>query len=169
MSYQGSEDIPRQGSNSLQRGPFGAPVPEDDPQVIAMRAIGFHNAVEVISHHFPSGFVVSLFITANMVIDNSGYCEPPTRNTVVALIIIHSLLAFMSRFLDRYQASNNQRYYVILMPFNPPFSPTLPSEEDKDLVADNYYYTMTDFMGALAAAILVPALSVTQQPVIHCL
>lgn len=166
MSYAGSEPPP---PASLRRGYNGAPVPQDDPQVLAMRAIGFHNALEVISHHFPSGFVVSLFITANMVINNQGFCEQPTRNTVVALIIIHSVLAFMSRFLDRYQASNGQRYFVILVPFGQPFSPTLPTDEDKDLVADNYYFTISDLMTGLACAIVVPALSVTQQPVIMCL
>ena len=42
------------------------------PQVPGHRlhALRFHDAVEIISHHFPTGFINSAFILNNMVIDS---------------------------------------------------------------------------------------------------
>lgn len=127
------------------------------------------DALTRISVFFPTGTLTAFFIMSNIIINDVGDCEPQQRQLMIALVVIFAVMNFLVCFTDTYTGSNQQKFWVLVMPFYGPVCFSLPTDFDKDRVYDHYYLKIRDYMHAMISTLAFLLVITFTNPISMCL
>lgn len=127
------------------------------------------DAIARIGAYFPFKSITVYFILSNVIINNVGDCATQQRQLMIALLFIFCVLNILSCFTDTYTASNQNKYWVFIIPGYGPLCFSLPSDPDKDLVYDNYYLRYRDYAHAFCSVTTFLLIIIFSNPISMCL
>lgn len=127
------------------------------------------DAITRISAFFPTNTLTVYFIMSNVIINDSGSCMPQQRQLMIALLVIFCILNVMACFTDTYTASNQQKFWVFIIPFYGPLCFSLPTDYDKDRVYEFYYLKIRDYVHAFASLLTFLLVIIFTNPICMCL
>ncbi|KAG2441176.1 hypothetical protein HXX76_004028 [Chlamydomonas incerta] len=127
------------------------------------------DAITRVSYYFPTHTLTIFQILANLVINDSAYCQDQERSLVIAMLVLFSIACFFASFTDTYTAFNGQKFWVIIMPFYGPLCFSLPSDEDKDRVYDWFYLKIRDYVHAVLSTTAFVLIMLFTNPVCMCI
>ncbi|KAL6764035.1 hypothetical protein V8C86DRAFT_3129160 [Haematococcus lacustris] len=127
------------------------------------------DAITRMSAFFPTNTLTSFFIISGIIINDVGTCERQQRQLMIALLVIFGCLHFMACFTDTYTASNQQKFWVFILPFWGPLCFSLPTDHDKDRVYEFYYLRIRDYVHAVLSTATFLLIVIFTNPVCMCL
>jgi hypothetical protein len=127
------------------------------------------DAISRIGAYFPTRAIASFWVVANLIINGQLVCDNQSRQLVIAILVIFSILVIVASFTDTYTASNGQSFVVVLVPFYGPVCFSLPTDQDKDRVYEFYYLKTRDYVHAFLSMSTFLLIVIFINPISICL
>ncbi|GLC33325.1 hypothetical protein PLESTB_000345600 [Pleodorina starrii] len=127
------------------------------------------DAITRVSYYFPTHTLTVFQVLSNLVINDSSFCREQERALVIAMLVMFAVVCFFVSFTDTYTALDGQKFWVLIMPIYGPLCFSLPTEEDKDRVYDNFYAKGRDFVHATLSTAAFVLIMLFTNPVCMCI